>query len=56
MQAKPKKPLTIFKTVDTFIDCFTRGDHSAVLVYRREHGGRSYVRFRTWNRNLEKGV
>jgi len=56
MQEAPKRPVKIFKATDTFIDCVEWGGNRAVLVHRREHGGRSYVRFRTWNRHLEKGV
>ena len=44
------------QTVDLFIDSIEWGDNRAVLVHRREHGGRIYVRFRTWNRHKTKGV
>ena len=48
--------MTIWQTVDTFIDCVPSGKNKAVLVHHRQHGGRTYVRFRTWNRHQEKGV
>jgi len=56
MQNTVKKPQTIFKTDDTFIAIVQWSDNRAVLVHRREHGGRTYVRFRTWNRHKTKGV
>ena len=48
--------MKISQTVDTFIDSIQWSDNRAVLVHRREHGGREYVRFRTWNRHKTKGV
>ncbi len=56
MQNTLKKPQTIFQSSDTFIDSIQWSDNRAVLVHRREHGGRTYVRFRTWNRHKTKGV
>ena len=56
MQNTVKKPQTIFQTDDLFIDSIQWSDNRAVLVHRREHGGRTYVRFRTWNRHKTKGV
>ena len=56
MQEKPRKPIKISQTVETFIDSIQWSDNRAVLVHRREPGGRTYVRFRTWNRHKEKGV
>ena len=50
------KPMKISQTVDMFIDSIQWSDNRAVLVHRREHGGRTYVRFRTWNRHKTKGV
>ena len=50
------KSLNIGRTTDTFIDSIQWSENRAVLVHRREHGGRTYVRFRTWNRHQEKGV
>ena len=51
-----KRPVTIFETVDTFIEWVPWGVNRAVLVHRREHGGKSYVRFRAWNRHQVKKV
>ena len=56
MQSTLKKPMRIWQTVDTFVDCVEWGENKAVLVHHRLHGGREYVRFRTWNRHKEKGV
>ena len=46
----------ITETVDTFMTCVPQGEHRAVLVYRRQHGGRDYVRLRTWHKHREKGA
>ncbi len=51
-----KKPMNISQTDDKFIADVQWSDNRAVLVHRREHGGRTYVRFRTWNRHKTKGV
>ena len=56
MEENKKRPLSIFETVDTFINSVQWSDDRAVLVHRREHGGRTYVRFRTWNRHKTKNV
>ena len=48
--------MEIWETVDTFIESVELGDNRAVLVHRRAHGCREYVRFRTWNRHQQKGV
>ena len=56
MQNTLKKPQTIFQTDDVFVACIQWSDNRAVLVHRREHGGRTYVRFRTWNRHKTKNV
>ncbi|MGB2987615.1 MAG: hypothetical protein WBE26_17250 [Phycisphaerae bacterium] len=45
----------IFETIDTFMAAVPWDEHRMVLVIRREHGGRSYVRMRTWNRHWVKG-
>lgn len=47
---------SILETVDTFIAAVPWGTARTVLVYRREHGGRTYIRLRTWNRHRELGV
>lgn len=46
-RAKPD----ILSTFDTFIGAVPWGEWRMVLVFRREHGGRTYVRLRTWNRH-----
>ena len=46
----------ILETVDTFMAAVPWGDNRTVLLYRREHGGRTYLRLRTWNRHRERGV
>ena len=56
MEENKKRHLSIFETVDTFISSVQWSDNRAVLVHRREHGGRTYVRFRTWNRHKTKNV
>jgi hypothetical protein len=40
-------------TQDTFIRAVPWGDSRMVLVHRRVHGWREYVRFRTWNRHRQ---
>ena len=47
-----KKPNDILKTTDVFIDCVD-WDHEnrALIVHRRSHGGREFVRVRIWNRH-----
>ena len=54
MESATKKPMNIWQTVDTYIDCVEWGANKAVLVHHREHGGRKYVRFRKWNQHQEK--
>ena len=52
---KREKP-EILATVDTFIGAVPWGERRKVLVFYREHGGRSYVRLRTWNRHRTRGL
>ena len=49
---EPAHPLA---TVDEFVDAVPWGASRTVLVYRRKHGWREYVRLRTWNCHQEKG-
>ena len=44
------------ETEDTFIAAVPWGEWRQVLVFRREHGGKSYVRLRTWNKHRTKHV
>ena len=46
----------ILHTVDEFIAMVPWDDWRAVLIYRRQHGGRTYVRLRTWNQHRKKLV
>ncbi len=43
-------------TTDTFIASVPWGEWRQVLVFRREHGGRTYVRLRTWNKHRTRHV
>ncbi len=42
-------------TVDTFLAAVPWTKRRTVIIYLREHGGRRYVRLRTFNRHREKG-
>ena len=53
MNEDPKP--SILDTVDEFMGCVPQGDSRAVLVYRRQHGGREYVRWRTWHKHRKLG-
>ena len=50
------KTLSIFETHDQFIAAVPWGKWRAVLVYLRQHGGRQWVRLRTWNKHRKKLV
>ena len=43
-------------TTDTFMAAVPWGESRTVLVHRRIHGHREYVRLRTWNRHRTKRV
>jgi len=45
----------ILDTVDEFIAAVPWTKNRMVLVYQRHHGGRRYVRLRTFNRHKTKG-
>ena len=47
---------SMLETVDTFVEEVSWGTARKVLVYRREHGGRIFIRLRTWLRHQELGV
>lgn len=49
---EPAHPLATF---DEFVDAVPWGESRTVLVYRRKHSWREYVRLRTWDRHREKG-
>ena len=46
----------ILDTVDQFIAAVPWGKWRTVLVYLRKHGGRSWIRLRTWNKHRKKLV
>ena len=56
MSSEPGKTKNILATTDKFIAAVPWSDRRVVLVFRREHGGRTYVRVRTWNRHGTKHV
>ncbi len=47
---------SILQTHDRFIAAVPWGRWRSVLVYRRRHGGRTWIRLRTWNRHRKKLV
>lgn len=46
---------SIFDTVDEFVAAVPWTKNRMVLVFLRHHGGRRYVRLRTFNRHKTKG-
>ena len=46
---------SVLETMDTFITAVPVSDHRVILVYRRQHGGREYVRWRYWHRHRTRG-
>ncbi len=51
---QPKKR-SIFETVDTLMAAVPWTKRRMVLVYKREHGARTYIQVRTFNRHQLKG-
>ena len=49
-----KKP-EVLKTVDTFLAAVPWTKRRTIIIYLREHGGRRYVRMRTFNKHRKKG-
>ncbi len=49
MTARSTQKSSILKTVDEFMAAVPWDEWRTVLVNRRQHGGRTYVRLRTWN-------
>ena len=49
------RPPAMLETVDTFLAAGPWTERRTVVIYLREHGGRRYVRLRTFNRHREKG-
>ena len=47
---------SILDTVDKFIAAVPWGKWRAVLLYLRQHGGREWVRLRTWDKHRKKLV
>ncbi len=46
---------SICDTVDRFIAAVPVNEYRVVLVYRRQHGGREFVRWRYWHRHRTLG-
>ena len=45
----------VLDTVDTFMSAVPWTKNRTVIIYLREHGGRRYIRLRTFNRHQVKG-
>lgn len=54
-EAPTERKPSIFDTVDEFIGAVPWTQRRMVLVYLRHHGGRTFVRLRTFNRHRVKG-
>ncbi len=54
-EANHREASSIFETVDTFLSAVPWTRNRMALVFLREHGGRRYVRLRTFNRHRVKG-
>ena len=46
---------SVLETIDTFIATVPVSDHRMILVYRRQHGGREFVRWRYWHHHRTRG-
>ena len=46
----------ILRTEDRFVVCVKQIDRRAIAVYRRQHGGKEYIRFRVWHKHRTLGV
>lgn len=46
----------VLDTIDEFVAAITWGENRVALVYRRRHGGRTFVRVRIWNQHRERKV
>ena len=46
---------SILKTVDEFMAAVPWDEWRTVLVCRRQHGGRTYIRLRSWNKHRRFG-
>ena len=47
---------SVLETIDEFMAVVPWGGARMVLVHRRQHAGRVYVRLRTWNKHRTKRV
>ena len=47
---------SVLDTIDEFVAAIPWGENRAVLVYRRRHGGRTFVRVRIWNQHRDRKV
>ena len=54
-KSKFAEPTIVLAACDEFVDAVEWSENRTVLVHRRRHRGREYVRLRTWNRHREKG-
>ena len=57
MMPEDERP-SVLETRDEFVTEVPWGTRGwrCVIVHRRQHAGKTYIRFRTWNRHLKKGV
>ena len=46
----------VLDTIDEFVAAIPWGENRVVLVYRRQHGGRTFVRVRIWNQHRDRRV
>ena len=44
------------ETIDEYISAIQTGENRYIVVYKRQHGGREYLRWRTWHKHRTKGV
>ena len=51
-----KRKPAFLKTLDTFLAAVPWTKHRTIIIYLREHGGRRYVRLRTFNKHRTKGM
>ena len=49
------RPPAVLETVDTFLAAVPWSKGRTVVIYLREHGGRRYVRLRTFNKQRAEG-
>ncbi|MEK6676239.1 MAG: hypothetical protein AABZ47_11380 [Planctomycetota bacterium] len=52
---RPTKAHSILETTDELVAAVPWGNWRSVLVFRRQHAGRTWVRLRTFNKHRTKG-